>query len=137
MIGLRAALVAAAASLVPAPTALPSAAPTPPPHRQVTFDYKTFRAPMVGDESQIDTFTVEFGTMTLTFSPDASVRGTYRPDYARPATVKGKVDHGTLTLQVGGTTFSGRFTRRGFALATSPTQPFTGDRLWGQFVRAP
>lgn len=126
-----------AAAPLPAPSApRPSPAPTPPPDRRVTYTYKTFRAPVIGNYDQIDQFSVEFGTMTLTFAPDKSVRGTYNPDFGKPASVTGTVGAGQLSLQVGGSHFTGRFTRRGFAVATPSAVPGTGERLWGQFVRA-
>jgi hypothetical protein len=127
-----------AAAPLPSPSATrPTPAPTPPPGRRVTYAYKTFRSPVVGDYFKIDQFSVEFGTMTLTFNPDKSIRGTYAPDFGNPASVTGTVgDAGLLSLQVGGGHFDGRFTRRGFAAATASTAPGTGERLWGQFLRA-
>jgi len=78
---------------------------------------------------------VDFGTITLTFNPDKTIRGTYRPDIGDPTTVTDGLTGGrNLRLQIGGRRFSGRFTRRGFAV-TSATASGSGSNLWGQFAR--
>jgi hypothetical protein len=115
------------------PTVAAPAAPTPPPHQRVTYTYKTFLDRGSYDYWEIHKFDVDFGTITLTFEPDATIHGTYRPDNTPPTAVSGRVTGGgKLRLVIGGERYTGRFTPRGFAVASAPA----GQRwtLWGQFA---
>jgi hypothetical protein len=109
-------------------------APTPPPNQRVTYTYKTFLGPAAVDYWSIDRFSVDFGTMKLTYNPDKAIQGTYEPDNGTAQPVTGAlIGDGKLVLQVGDQRYTGEFTRRGFAVSTS-TIPGMGFRLWGQFV---
>jgi hypothetical protein len=117
----------------PSATVAPSA-PTPPPNHRVTYTYKTFLDP-TADYWTIRKFDVDFGTVTLTFNPDKTIQGTYAPDFSRPISVSGRVvGGGRLSLEIGSSHFSGRFTPRGI-VATSGTTG-ANRRLWAQFVHA-
>lgn len=121
------------------PTASPAlmhSAPTPPPHQRATYTYKTFLDPATVDYWQIGKFNVEFGTMTLTFDPDASVHGTYTPDNGNATTVTGSMSGGNVRLALGGRRYVGRFTPRGLAFFSDPNAAGRRWRLWGRFVRA-
>lgn len=108
----------------------------PPADRRVTYTYKTFLDPGAVDYWTIRNFNVDFGTAKLTFNPDKTVEGTYRPDSSKPSPVSGRLMRGgRLWLQIGRRRFTGRFTPRGFALISGLTPP--GWRLWGQLVPTP
>jgi hypothetical protein len=130
-------ILAFALFAVPAPaisaTVAPPPAPTPPPNQRVTYKYKTFLDPGEVDYWTIHKFDVIFGTLALTFNPDKTIRGTYRPDYSASETVSGRLmGGGRLRLHIGKQHFDGRFTPRGFAVATAPAGP--GTTLWGQLM---
>jgi hypothetical protein len=109
------------------------AAPTPPANQRVTYTYKTFLDPTT-DYWGIRSFDVDFGTITLTFKPDKTIRGTYRADSSPPTTVWGHVvAGGKLSLQIKARHLIGHFTRRGFVVSTqSAGSHWT---LWAQFMR--
>ena len=121
----------------PAPSAtLAPAAPTPPPNSTVTYTYGTFLDPTI-DYGQFRKFNVDFGTATLTFNPDKTIRGTYKPDFSTSTTVVGAVTGGgKLWLQIGSRRFVGRFTSRGFAVSSAQRTSGSTWGLWGRFVHA-
>jgi hypothetical protein len=121
----------------PAPSAtLAPAAPTPPPNSTVTYTYGTFLDPTIG-YGQFRKFTVDFGTATLTFNPDKTIRGTYKRDVGSPTTVIGGLTGGgNLWLQIGSRRFAGRFTSRGLAVFSTQRAAGSTWGLWGQFVHA-
>ncbi len=124
-----------------APPAAPSAtftpAPTPPPNQRVTYTYKTFLDPATVDYFKIRKFNVDFGTLILTFNPEGTIQGTYKPDFSNPVTLAGRLTGGgNLWLQIGNRHFTGRFTPRGIAVVTTPAASPSSRRLWGQFVHA-
>ena len=123
---------------VPLPAAAAAGtAPTPPPSHRVTYTYKTFLDPANVDYGQFRKFNVDFGMMTLTFNPDKTIRGTYKPDFSNPRNVTGALTGGgNLSLQIGTQQFTGRFTPRGIALVSTPMKSPSSRRLWGQYVHA-
>lgn len=124
------------ASPLPAASATLTA-PTPPPGHRVTYTYNTFLDPAEVRNWQIRKFDPVFGTMTLTFNPDKTIRGIYRPESTNSASVSGALTGGgKLWLQIRSRRFTGRFTPRGFATTSSAADPHSSPQLWGQFVHA-
>ena len=141
LIGMLAVAVRAPAATVP-PGAQPGtlAAPvsTPPPNRRVTYAYQTFLAPATVDYFKIRKFGVDYGTATLTFNPDKTVQGTYKPNFSGTERVSGGLTGGgNLWLQIGSRHYTGRFTPLGLALTSTASSPGSGWQLWAHTVRRP
>ena len=115
-------------------TTTPATAPTPPPNQRVTYTYKTFLDPVRVGPGPIGDLNENFGTLTLTFNPDKIIQGTYKPDFGNFTTVTGGLTGGrNLWLDIGGTHYTGRFTRHGFAASSALTPAGMTWRLYGYF----
>ena len=116
-------------------TTTPATAPTPPPNKRVTYTYKTFLDPVRVGPGPIGDLNENFGTLTLTFNADKIIQGTYKPDFGNFTTVNGGLTGGrTLWIDIGGTRFTGHFTRHGFAASSALTTAGITWRLYGYFL---
>ncbi|MGD1065505.1 MAG: hypothetical protein ABR975_01670 [Vulcanimicrobiaceae bacterium] len=121
----------------PASSAADVLAPIPPPHQRVTYTYHTFFDPGSVSYDQIDSFTVVYGTLILTFNPDRTIRGTYTPNFGKAQVVTGHLmTTGALHFWVGGHHFVGQFTPHGIAVVSTTLGSSSSLQLWGRFVHA-
>jgi hypothetical protein len=122
-------LLAGVASLV---LGLPASAASPPPDRpapvpalteRVTYNYAVeIREETMGPNRMDGDINSGIGILHLTFNPDSSINGTYKPDNGNFELIRGaRTGSDDLSILIHGHRFAGHFTSKGLVMTSPPS----------------
>jgi len=123
---------------VAAATPPDQAAPVPATDQRVTYSYAVeIKAETIGPNRQDGDLNSGIGVLKVTFNPDGSITGTYKPDDGNFTFIRGqRTGPQDLWVLIRGHRFTGGFTGTGLALTSPPSASGVTLHLKGTFQPA-